>query len=58
MGNTKGNVNDRIMMHRFVSFVGSRISLLEACDTRLGLLVGKIEGLGKRERMEERGRTL
>ncbi|KAF8865613.1 hypothetical protein BDZ45DRAFT_417024 [Acephala macrosclerotiorum] len=58
VGNTKGNVNDRIMMHRFVSFVGSRISLLEACDTRLGLLVGKIEGLGKRERMEERGRTL
>lgn len=58
MGNTKGNVNDRIMMHRFVSFVESRIELLEACDTRLGLLVGKIEGLGKQGGMEKRGRAL
>ncbi|CZR61944.1 uncharacterized protein PAC_11841 [Phialocephala subalpina] len=55
-GNKNGSVNDRIMMHRFVSFVESRIALLEACDTRLGLLVGKIEGFGKREGIERRGR--
>ncbi|KUJ08079.1 uncharacterized protein LY89DRAFT_349327 [Mollisia scopiformis] len=46
-GNVKGNINDRIMMHRFVSFVESRIQLMEECDVRLVVLVGRVEELGK-----------
>ncbi len=46
-GNVKGNINDRIMMHRFVTFVESRIRIIEECDARLGSLVGKIEGFAK-----------
>jgi hypothetical protein len=47
-GNKKGNVNDGIMMKRFISFVESRVELIEECRGKLEELVGKIEGFGKR----------
>ncbi|KAE8452273.1 hypothetical protein EG329_000973 [Mollisiaceae sp. DMI_Dod_QoI] len=39
-GNVKGNINDRIMMHRFVTFVESRISLRKG---RMGCILSRIE---------------
>lgn len=48
-GNPKGNVSDRIMMARFVSFVDSRIDLLKECGGRLEELVAMIDGFGRRE---------